>query len=470
MYRMLEDLLNQATSGGTESAAPRYGGAAGSSGSLVTIQPPRASAGPVASAPLSSASPTYHSGTDYWSQDRPSYQAKDVGDAFQTYLGRKFDPAGGNPWANDPRFFQNIYNSEEAFNYRNRNAQQPPPGGGGNPQSIISQYQRSHNPAEGLDGLIAELRRNGIDASPYMYGSTPSGNEITLNGQKYKVKTGNNAAWWDPSMGEPGGGGGREFTDPWGGQMEQLTQAYIQSLQNDPARNALAKYIEGLTKGQAQAQQRAQALATDLQGRAKDLRSNPVYSDQQTEAMRVRATEQLQRRRQATLANEREKLYARGFAPTSGLVTGAERTVNSDYNQMEGEINSALAVDAARAQAEQQRYADQLVQIAAQALSGGDATALGMRAQLADLENQQNMDDLARQREAIAATAGPLNLINQRMSSAGGVLAGSNPAQASNSLLGLLNYMQQGDAYARDNRNAQFGGLAQILDLLGYGF
>jgi hypothetical protein len=419
---------------------------------------------PSAPAPLK-----FQAGTDYYSQDKPSYVAKDTADAFKSYLGRDFDPAGGNPWANDPGVAANIYNSEEAWNRRNpQQPQAPRPTTGGDADGLIRQWQQSHSASEGLDGLIASLRQQGINASPFLYGSTPSGNEITLNGQKYKVKTGDNSAWWDPSQGEGSGGGASEFTDPWGSSLEKLTNAYIGNLQNDPMRAALTKYIEGLTAGQGQAKDRAAALAGDLQGRAQDLRNKPVYSDQQTEAMRVRATEQLQRRRQATLANEREKLYARGFAPTSGLVQGAEQAVNTDYNQMEGETNSALAVDAARAQSEQGRYADQLVQLASQALSGGDATQLAMLSQLAEIENQKNTDDLARQREAIAATQNPLNLINQRLASANSTL--TNPAGASNSLSDMLRILQQNDVNSQNSSNAQWGGLAQILGLLGEGF
>lgn len=81
----------------------------------------------------------------------------------------------------------------------------PGPSGPADPAAIIRQWQQSHSASEPLDGLIAELKRNGINADAFLYGTTPSGNEITLNGQKYKVKTGDNASWWDPSQGEAGG-------------------------------------------------------------------------------------------------------------------------------------------------------------------------------------------------------------------------------------------------------------------------
>lgn len=138
--------------------------------------------------------------------DGPQYASSDqVRGAYQKYLHRDFNsPDEGTLWQSRPDWENGIKNSAEAQKVaRTTPTTQPAPSGGGaNAQSIISQWQKTHPASEGLEGLTAELNRNGITASPFMYGSTPSGNEITLNGSKYKVKTGNNDAWWDPSMGE----------------------------------------------------------------------------------------------------------------------------------------------------------------------------------------------------------------------------------------------------------------------------
>lgn len=82
--------------------------------------------------------------------------------------------------------------------------------GAGDAAAIIREWQGSHSASEPLTGLIDELKRRGVSADAFMYGETPSGNEITLNGEKYKVKTGDNASWWDPSMGEGGGDSGSQ--------------------------------------------------------------------------------------------------------------------------------------------------------------------------------------------------------------------------------------------------------------------
>ena len=105
-----------------------------------------------------------------------------------------------------------------------------PPSVSADAAAIIRQWQQTHGASEGLAGLIAELQRNGINASPYMYGSTPSGNEIALNGQQYKVLTGNNQSWWDPSMGEGESGGGNVFSDPATAGWESLLRTMTERL------------------------------------------------------------------------------------------------------------------------------------------------------------------------------------------------------------------------------------------------
>lgn len=78
-------------------------------------------------------------------------------------------------------------------------------------EDFIRQYQATHqastnSPAE----IIAALQHAGYNASPYMYGSTTSGNEINLNGQKYKVIGGENSgspSWYAADTDDSGGGG-----------------------------------------------------------------------------------------------------------------------------------------------------------------------------------------------------------------------------------------------------------------------
>jgi hypothetical protein len=81
-------------------------------------------------------------------------------------------------------------------------------------QSMIAQWQQSHNPAEGVGGLADALKAQfGIER--WKYGNTPSGNEINLGGERYKLLGGegtSNAYWYQPGMddsgpqGQPGDG------------------------------------------------------------------------------------------------------------------------------------------------------------------------------------------------------------------------------------------------------------------------
>lgn len=83
---------------------------------------------------------------------------------------------------------------------------------GGKPgaEQFIAQYQADprHSPSEGVQPLYQALKANGFNVSPYMYGSTPSNNEITLNGQKWKLLGGENspaAYWYKPGTYDGGG-------------------------------------------------------------------------------------------------------------------------------------------------------------------------------------------------------------------------------------------------------------------------
>lgn len=85
---------------------------------------------------------------------------------------------------------------------------QQPIANNGDPVAFIRQWQATHPatanaPAE----IAAALKQAGFDAAPYMYGSTPSGNEISLNGQKFKVISGENSGAPGWYRGEYDGGG-----------------------------------------------------------------------------------------------------------------------------------------------------------------------------------------------------------------------------------------------------------------------
>lgn len=83
-----------------------------------------------------------------------------------------------------------------------------PMGGKPGAEQFIAQYQASHPVSEGVQPLYQALKAAGYNVSPYMYGNTPSNNEITLNGQKWKLLGGEGspaAYWYKPGTYDGGG-------------------------------------------------------------------------------------------------------------------------------------------------------------------------------------------------------------------------------------------------------------------------
>jgi hypothetical protein len=79
------------------------------------------------------------------------------------------------------------------------------------PQAFIQQYQQSHPVSEGVGPITAAMIAAGYHVSPFMYGSTASHNEISLDGQKYKVLSGEDtpgASWYTAGTYDGGGGAG----------------------------------------------------------------------------------------------------------------------------------------------------------------------------------------------------------------------------------------------------------------------
>lgn len=85
----------------------------------------------------------------------------------------------------------------------------PGPSAPTDPIAFIRQWQQSHPASEGIGPLADALRAAGFDIGRFMYGNTPSNNELTINGQKFKVLSGENSG--SPSWyfgGDDGGGSG----------------------------------------------------------------------------------------------------------------------------------------------------------------------------------------------------------------------------------------------------------------------
>src|SRR5262252_1477698 len=91
-------------------------------------------------------------------------------------------------------------------------ALQGAPAGGADPVALIRQYQATHPAAGGaaLDDMVRYLQANGVNASRFNVGGTPSNNELSIPGLndssgKYKVFSEGNNTWY--TGGDDSGGG-----------------------------------------------------------------------------------------------------------------------------------------------------------------------------------------------------------------------------------------------------------------------
>ncbi len=153
-------------------------------------------------------------------------------------------------------------------------------GGQGDPVAFIRQWQATHPASVNApQEIIAALQANGFNASPFMYGNTPSGNEINLNGEKFKVigaENSGNPTWYRGENDLPGGGGfslqGMSNVAPFQAPgiltpyTNELTNPSQADLENDPG------YQFRLAQGsQAIQRQAAQRGTLKSGGTLKDL-------------------------------------------------------------------------------------------------------------------------------------------------------------------------------------------------------
>lgn len=107
-------------------------------------------------------------------------------------------------------------------------------------QDFIKQWQQSHPASEGIGPLAAAIAAKFPGVSRFMYGSTPSNNELVLpSGQKFKVISGEDnpatAGWYTPGTNDSGGSLGSlgqgfgGLTAPFTGQFGPPT-----NLENQP--------------------------------------------------------------------------------------------------------------------------------------------------------------------------------------------------------------------------------------------
>ena len=303
-------------------------------------------------------------------------------------------------------------------------------------------------------------------------GVTPSGTSPSYWAQKWNEWGKTDPAYFFQRLqnaeefGGAPGGGPSEFSDPWGSTLESAVSSLLGKLNAAPQSQYLDQLLAGLQTDQATAKANAKALAGQLTARATELKA-PPYTAGNEANIRAQAFDALEKRRQETLKNAKNDVYARGFAPTSGLVQDATNQVNQQFETQRtgieaGLLNQALAEGQAR-----KNQAVTLEQLAAQALSGGDLQAIQDAATQAQLEYQTNQDALGRAQSAVSAIGVPLNLMASRTASAQQTLNGGSAGDPLSTIMGLLQYVQNNNAISSQNKNAVVSSLFSLFGLLG---
>lgn len=163
---------------------------------------------------------------------------------------------------NDPNYYQNLQQFGRGTGNSSGNTgivdptqtagqtpQQVPGTPTGTPEAFIAQYQQTHPQAD-LNGLLAALKAAGYqNVDHFMYGSTPSGNELSINGQKYKVVSGENSgspSWYTAGTNDLPGGG----SAPAGGTLGSLGAGGFDP--SDPSYQfRLSQGLQGIDTGAA---------------------------------------------------------------------------------------------------------------------------------------------------------------------------------------------------------------------------
>lgn len=116
----------------------------------------------------------------------------------------------------------------------------PSPGGAdAKAAAFIADWQKTHPVSEGIAPLAAALQKAGLSSGRFMYGTTPSDNELVVGGQKYKVLGGEGtpaAYWYTPGTNDAapgvaiGGGSARGYVAPLSSFLPQPYQPLTPAL------------------------------------------------------------------------------------------------------------------------------------------------------------------------------------------------------------------------------------------------
>lgn len=381
--------------------------------------------------------------TDYWAPDRDSRisQVRGLSDAqlFPYGIGH-ITGYGGSGNGSGPGTRWDEYYFRQNF------------GTPGTPNDLLALESR-------INAMGGKVLRNAAGVAGKV--QTPDGrivdviNAAGLGGRGFQ--------WLEGGGYVPGGG---EFTDPYGMQFEQGVAERLRSLLDEPTRDRLNQYVGRLLDADGRKQASTAQFVDALRGRVSELQA-PPYTAGDEAVLRAKAFDALERRRAETIKNNREQVYARGFAPTSGLVRQADARTNRVFEEARTGIESNLLLQAIE---ETQRRKDQalgLEQIIEQALSGGDLASLQMLAQAAQMEDFTYQDRQAREREYLSTLGLSLDLMMNRAQLANQTAGlAANPQSIMASILPLLGQANNSRALTMQQQANQQAGMGQLLALL----
>lgn len=297
----------------------------------------------------------------------------------------------------------------------------------------INAYQSSHPVSEGISPITAAMKAAGYNVSPFMYGQTASGNEVSLDGQKYKLLGGENSpgAYWYSAGQNDGGGGGMSGSNPFDDPatkpyIDQLLQRMqqLQTPQANPQMDSLQAYLKKYFE--------------QLQG--------PTYTPQQQDTIHTQAIDPLERQRQAQLKQVALKMASRGITPGSGPYLEAERAINQQFDSLGAQTQGGLALN----------EINQGRQDASKAVDVGSAAA--------QLTNGTFLQQDARNNQALNYGRQIPDIAQQRLEQSIRLLTAQNQSsQGSAGLLSALQGFQQNGMTQNSQDSAYWSNLIALM-------
>lgn len=292
--------------------------------------------------------------------------------------------------------------------------------------------------ANALDNLMNAYAAYGYKVDRPTYNGVPSGNELTVNGQKLKFTVGDvgqpGTSWYDWGSNDQNGGGGGGggggysnqgiFDDPATAQWLQLLMSRVNAL-NQPYQPPSLQPLTDYLKSYFEKQQ------------------GPAYTPQQLDLLQTQSLDPLSRERDAYRQRILENAAARGLDPKSGIVQKMISDADNKFEQIRTQTQAGFAskaVDLDRINAQQ-------------------AAAVGQM--LANIEQANFNQNEQRANQALGYAQQVPDLARQRMLDANTILSGSqlSPTQ-------LLETQMNYDRIDQQNQAAWLSGLAQLIPSL----